>query len=119
MPRHAGHHMSPGANLHPSSFDLDGDTRLQRLGKIADRPGHRFLGLPALAIETLIEVAASVQQCDADHRHAQVGGGANGVAGQHTQAARVRRHQRIQADLHRKIGNQRSAAWAYHVVPKT
>ena len=70
MAGHACDLMSPGANLHRSPLDFDGDALLHGLSKIIDRPSHRLLRLPPLLVESLIEIAPPVQERDPDHRHA-------------------------------------------------
>ena len=56
-----------------------------------------------VAVEMLLEVSLAVQQREGDQGNAQVGGGAQRVAGQHAQAARVGGHGRIDGNFHREV----------------
>jgi hypothetical protein len=53
----------------------------------------------------LAEVALAMQQREGYQRCAEVGGGAEGVAGEYTQAARVGGHAGVDGDLHGKVGD--------------
>ena len=53
------------------------------------RPGDVGLGLLALRVEVLAEVAATMDERDSDHGSGGVGCGAERVAGEHAEAAGV------------------------------
>ena len=71
-------------------------------------PGR--LLLPALAGQRLLEVAVPVEQTDADHRHAEVAGGLEVVAGEDAETAGVLRQHRGDAVLRREVGDRRADA---------
>jgi hypothetical protein len=88
-------------------LELHGD----RFAVLADGGLHRhqvgvraqvLFPLPAVAVETLPEVALTVEQPDADERQAEVRGALDVVPGQHAQAARVDRKRLVQAELGEK-----------------
>ena len=60
-------------------------------------------GLAALRIQHLPEVALLVQQPDANHRHAEVAGGLELVAGDVAEPARVDRQRLAEQELHAEI----------------
>jgi hypothetical protein len=63
--------------------------------------------LLAVRIHTLEKIPSPVQQGYRYHRHFEVGGRANRVAGEHTKPSGIGRHPGLKADLHGKIGNER------------
>ena len=102
--------------------DLEGDRaaeeRDRQAQRLAVRPvdeGHRQLGgivvEPVLLlrpgdVEPLDEVAAPVEEPDADHGEAAVARLLEHVAGQHAEAARVARQRRVHAELGREVGDR-------------
>ena len=60
-----------------------------------------------LASRCWSEVALAVQERHAHHGHAQIGGGTQGIPGQHAQATAVGGHGRVKANLHGEIGDRR------------
>ena len=54
----------------------------------------------------LLEVSLAMQERESDQGDAEVGGGAQGVSGQHAQAARVGGHGRVNGDLHGEVGDK-------------
>jgi hypothetical protein len=69
-------------------------------------PGLDILALHSGFIKVLPEVALAVQQREGYQGHAEVGGGTQRVTGEHSQAARVGGHSRVDRNLHREVGNQ-------------
>ena len=67
------------------------------------RPDDVGLGLLAVGVEVLLEVAAAVHQRDGDDGSAGIGGGAEGVAGQHAEAAGVGGQGLGEGDLHGEV----------------
>jgi hypothetical protein len=59
--------------------------------------------LPATRIQTLVEVALSVDESHRNHRYFEIGGGANRVAGKNSQAAAIRRQAIFQSNFHGKV----------------
>jgi hypothetical protein len=86
-------------------LDLDLDPRLDRLEAPLDGPVDRRLGPPALPVQPLVEVAAPVQQGHRDHRHGEVGGRAERIAGEDAEAPGVRGHGEFEGDLHGEVGD--------------
>ena len=81
------------------------------------RPAHRVGVLTTVRVEPLAEVALPVDERDADHSQAEVGGATQQVAGEDAQATRVRRDVALEGDLHREIGDMRVVPLLpYHVV---
>ncbi len=62
--------------------------------------------LPAVFGDALGKIAFGIEQADSHERQSQVAGFFGMVARQHTQAAGVNRQRLVQAELHRKIGDQ-------------
>ena len=75
------------------------------------------LGLPALFVESLLEVPAAVEEPHADQGHAEVGRGLEVVAGEDAQAAGVDRQPRLEAELHAEVGDQDIAVVAVRLRP--
>ena len=67
------------------------------------------LGLPPGRVDALPEIAAAIEQADADERHSQLRGGLEMVARQDTQAAGVDRQPLVQAELHAEVGDEELA----------
>jgi hypothetical protein len=63
--------------------------------------------LTALRIDRLAEVPLPTHQGYGNERQSQVSGGAQGIAGEHAQAAGIRWNFTAQRYLHGKIGNAR------------
>ena len=102
------HVVFPGANPDLPLFDLDRDAAVDRFEGAFGFPLLRLLGLLARGVEILAEISLAVDQRDGHQGRAQIGGGAERVAGQHAQAATVGRHVGIERDLHREVGDRGS-----------
>ena len=74
----------------PAEVDLDGDGLAHETCRLRI-DGLVVLGLPPGRVEALREVAAAVEQADADERDAELGGGLQVVAGEDAEAAGVDR----------------------------
>ena len=70
--------------------------------------------LPAPGIDDLPEISFLEQEADADRRHPEIAGGLQIVAGQHSEAAGVKRQRGAEPELHAEIGDaaQRGAGIA-------
>ena len=97
--------VTEGADGDGTAFDLDGDPGLLGFRVERDVPGLGFFGLLAVGGEVLAEVAFPMGEGNGDQREAHVGGGAEGVAGEHAQAARVGVHLGLDGDLHGEVGD--------------
>ena len=64
-----------------------------------------LLGLATGVVDALREVAAAVEQPDADERHAELGRRLQVVAGQDAEAAAVDRQRLLDPELHREVGD--------------
>jgi len=99
-PADALYFISPGPELNCPPFNSD-KCFLWYLFQITfDRPLDRLLGLPPACIELLAKIAFSVKQRDRDHRHLEIGCGADCISCEYTQATAVSGHSRIKPDLH-------------------
>ena len=84
--------------------DLDGDVlavQAERLGIDA----LVLLGLATGVVDALREVAAAVEEPDADERHAELGRRLQVVAGEDAEAAAVDRQRLLDPELHREVGD--------------
>ncbi len=63
----AGDVKAPGAEQHSPALHIDGDDLIGRGKDRLRRPGHVGLGLLALKIEVLLEVAAAMDERDGNH----------------------------------------------------
>ncbi len=61
--------------------------------------------LPAGGVDRLSEISLLKQQADADHRQAEIACGLEIVAGQHAEAAGIKRQRGAEAELHAEIGD--------------
>src|SRR5947208_7757076 len=59
-------------------------------------PRFRLFALMTFVIEVLLEVAFSMEECDANHRNGKIGRGAQRIAGENAKAAAVRRHRLVE-----------------------
>jgi hypothetical protein len=108
--RHAAHASEPDHELHRAAGQRDGDGRrraVRRFGgrerqvvRLEDRIG---LGLPALGVQELAEVAFVVEEADAHERHPHVARGLEEVPRQDAEASRVDRQALGQAELGREV----------------
>ncbi len=99
---------------------LSPDGCLDRLVRELDRHRHRLthqadrvrvdplvvLGLPAVRVDLLPEVAAAVEQSDSHERDAELGCGLQMVAGEDPEAARVDRQPLVQPELHAEVRDE-------------
>ncbi len=99
--------VAPGPQRNRAILDADRDPVVQRLEIMRRLPGVRLFALVAVFVQALAEVALAVQQGDRHHGHAEVGGGAQGVACEHAEASAVGRHGRLEAGLHGEVGDAR------------
>jgi hypothetical protein len=99
-----------------AALDRDGGARVDRLENLLGIPAHRRLGLVALFVDLLLEVALAVEERHADDRGAEIGGRPQGIAGQNTQPATVRGDRLLEADLHREIGDGRFRGSSSHEI---
>ena len=96
-------------------FDrLAGEVDRHRDGLAGDADRLRIdrlvvLGLASFGIDPLPEVAAAVEQADADERHPELRRGLEVVAGEDAEAARVDRQPLVQAELHAEVGDEQLA----------
>ncbi len=104
-PRPAGQVPPPRADADRAALDDDDGTRLERLEPVLRAPGDGEVGLVAIGVQSLSEVALPVEQGDASDRDVQVSRGTQQIPRQDTEPAGVRGHSRLQADLHREIGH--------------
>ena len=107
------------------------DPRLDRLAGELDRDrdvltdetdGFRVdrlvvLGLAARLVDSLAEVAARVEEADADERDTELGRGLEVVAGEDAEAARVDRQALVDAELHAEVGNEQVVVLAPGALP--
>src|SRR5439155_20980335 len=63
--RDSAHAELPGANDDRAAFDRHRGADVRRLEDVLGTPDHRALGLPAGAVDVLLEVSLSVQQRNA------------------------------------------------------
>ncbi len=108
--RHAAHAREPDQQLHRAAGQRDGDGRgraVRRLGggerqivRLEDRIG---LGLPALGVQELAEVALVVEETDAGERHPHVARRLEEVPRQDAEASRIDRQDLGQAELGREV----------------
>ncbi len=101
----ADHIEAPGADGDLAALHGDGDGLLRAGQGGLGRPGHVGLGLLANGVEMLAEVSAAMDEGDGDHGGGGVGGGAQGIAGEHAQAAGVGGQRGRERDLHGEIGD--------------
>ena len=100
---------APGADGDVAPLHGDRDDLLRAGQQGLRRPGHVGLGLLADGVEVLAEVSAAMHQGDGDHGRGGVRGGAQGVAGEHAQAAGVGGQRRGERDFHGEVGDP--ACW--------
>ncbi len=65
----------------------------------------------------LREVAAPVEEADADERHAELGRRLQMVAGEDAEAARIDRQASLEAELHAEVGDEHIAVAAVCLLP--
>ena len=92
----------------PGELDRDRD-------RLAD-DAHRLrvdrlvvLRLPPGRVDALPEVAAAIEQADADERDPELGGGLEVVARQDAEAAGIDRQALVQPELHAEVGDEELA----------
>lgn len=93
----------PNGNFNLGAFHVQGDGARLLCQELLDIPVEDFFSLVAVCVNPLVAIAIAVQEGDGDHRDAQVGCCANGVAREHAQPAAVGWHFGNDADLHREI----------------
>jgi len=105
VPGDALHVVAPGAQMHRPAFDRDRDARALLGQALLRLPALRLLGLVAVPVQRLAEVALAVHQRDRSERQRGVGGRAHRVAGQNAEAAAVGGHRGLDGDLHREVAD--------------
>ena len=110
---------------------LSPDRGLDRLAGEVDRDRHvlahepdRFrvdrlvvLGLTAGLVDPLAEVAARVEEADADERDAELGRALEVVAGEDAQAAGVDRQALVNPELHAEVGDEQLVVLPSRTLP--
>ncbi len=96
---------APGAEGDLAALHGDGDGLVGGGERRLGRPDNVALGLLAGGVEVLLEVAAAMHERDGDQGNAGIGGGAEGVAGQHAEAAGVGGQGLGEGDLHGEVGD--------------
>ena len=96
---------APGADFDLAVLHGEGDGFAGGGELVLWGPGDVGFGLLALGVKVLAEVAAAMGERDGDHGGAGVGGGAQGVAGEHAETARVGGEFGRKGDFHRKVGD--------------
>ncbi len=94
---------TPGAEGDRAALQRDGDGLVGGGEGRFRRPDDVALGLLTAGVEVLLEVAATVDERDGDEGNAGIGGGAEGIAGQHAEAARVGGQGLRECDLHGEV----------------
>ena len=79
--------------------------------------GWYCLGLAAALVEPLPEVAAAVEQADADERDAELGRRLQVVAGEDAEPAGVDRQRLVDAELHAEVGDEHVVAAPVGALP--
>ncbi len=110
--RHTADPREADQELHRPSRQLDRHDRRGPVGGLRDGQGQLVriqdrirLGLAALGVQDLAEVAFAVEESDPGHRHAHVRGGLQQVPGQHAEASGVDREHLGQAEFRREVGD--------------
>src|SRR6266568_2144540 len=89
-------HKLPCSDMDGSSFDSHLHALRKFATELCDVPRYRHLGLPAISVERLREVALPMQKRDRNQRQLEIGSGTNGVARQHSKAAAISGHSWVQ-----------------------
>ncbi len=76
------------------------------------------LELPVARVEPLAEVAAAVEEADADERHAELGGRLQVVAGEDAEAAGVDRQALVETELGREVRSEEVAGQLLLLPPR-
>ena len=115
--RDAAHVLPPdvGGDDAVAELDLDRDGLATEAGCLGVEALVR-LRLPAGIVDPLPEVAAAVEQADADERDAELGRRLQVVAGEHAEPARVDRQLWLDPELHREVGDERAGGVGPMVV---
>ena len=110
--------LAPDSRFDRSAADVD----LDRDG-LADEPrGFRIdrlvvLGLAARWVDALAEVAAAVEEPDADERHTELGGRLQVVSGEHAEPAGVDREPLVEPELHAEVRDAERLVSATGALP--
>jgi hypothetical protein len=104
---HAPDLVAPRAHAHRPPLDLDHDGLGDRRERVLGAPRAGALALHAVRAELLGEVALAVGEGDGHDREAQVGRGAERVAGEHAEPAAIGGDSLLEADLHREVRDGR------------
>ena len=106
---HPGHRVAPPADRHRATAEIDRDPRFEGIEHLFRRPVLRVLHLSPVVGERLAEEALMVDERDPHQRKPEVGGGAQMVAGENSEAPAVRRYGVVHGDLHGEIGDRRGS----------
>src|SRR5438067_9013813 len=107
MPGNTAYDITPRSHANGAPLDLYDRADRQEIKNLVRLPRYRLLGLRTGGVEMLLEIALTVEQRDANHRDAEISGGAQCVTRQNTKAATVGGNCLFEADLHREIGDCR------------
>ena len=109
--------VAPGTDHDAPAVDVNLAAGVEFREPSLGRPAHRVGVLTTVRVESLSEVALPVDERDADHSQAEVGGTTQQIAGEDAQSTRVRRDVALEGDLHRKVGDVRVVPrLPHHVV---
>jgi hypothetical protein len=92
--------VQPGAYPHRTPRNFDCDHCVNRHAVCCRVPPVGRLGLLAIGIDLLAEVAGAADQRDEHDGNLKIGAGPHGIAGQHAEAAGIGVHLRPDGDLH-------------------
>ena len=110
--------LAPDRGLDRLAGEIDGHGDV-----LADEPdGLRIdrlvvLGLAARLVDPLAEVAAGVEEADADERNAELGRGLEMVAGEDSETAGVDRQPLVDAELHAEVRDEHVVVLAPGALP--
>src|SRR5579884_756676 len=109
VPGDALYIVTPCAHGDPAAFECDSNDRFFRNEFLFRLPRLLGLGLHAVRVKMLAEIAFAVGQSDSGQVQAGISGRAKSVSGKHAQTAAVRRHAGRYGNLHGKISDSRIA----------
>ena len=110
--------LAPDRGLDRLAGEVDRDRDV-----LADEPDRLrvdrlvVLGLAAGLVDALAEVAARVEQADADERDAELGRGLEVVAGEDAEAAGVDRQALVDPELHAEVGDEQIVVLPPRALP--
>ncbi len=116
--RHGAHVLAPdrGGEHLPLEVDLDRDRLADEACRLrVDR--LVVLRLSAGRVDALLEIAAAIEQADADDRDAELGRRLQVVAREDAEPARVDRQGRLDSELHAEVGDEQVGLAAVGSLP--